>query len=98
MAKFKIIQSSAGRFSLTGILDQKTVPKLWQKRNKLIAEDDNLILDLAGITHSDSAGLAFLTCLQSEVMESQQQLTFINIPNQLQQLIKLSRLEDVLNC
>ena len=96
MSEIELIKSAEGQFLLSGILDQKTVPKVWLQRAKL-RSDKNLVIDLTGITHSDSAGLAFLTCIQNDAIKSQQSLSFINIPHQLQQLIELSRLEDVLN-
>ncbi|MCP3672896.1 MAG: STAS domain-containing protein [Gammaproteobacteria bacterium] len=96
MTEIVIIKSAEGQFQLSGILDQKTVSKVWPQRAQL-KSDKKLVIDLAGVTHSDSAGLAFLTCIQSDAIKSQQSLSFINIPHQLQQLIELSRLEDVLN-
>ncbi len=96
MNEVELVKSSEGQFLLSGILDQNTVPEVWQQRAQL-KSDKNLVIDLVGITHSDSAGLAFLTCLKSDAIKSQQSLSFTNIPHQLQQLIELSRLEDVLN-
>ena len=97
MTDIEIKQSSSGHFIFAGVLDQKTVPKIWLQRNILKAENDNIVIDLAEVSHSDSAGLAFLTCLQSEAITAKQQLSFINIPQQLKQLIELGRLDDILN-
>jgi len=81
MNKLKIIQQSAGTFLLSGLLNQHTIPDLWLQRATLTAANNALTIDLGEITHSDSAGLGFLTCLQSEAHKSNYQLTFINIPN-----------------
>ena len=62
------------------------------------AINNKLVIDLAKIDQSDSAGLALLVCLQSETIQSKHQIFYINIPAQLQQLIKLNQLEDVLSC
>ena len=91
-------KKSSIQYKLTGVLDQKTVPELWQQRNKTYPLNGNNVIDLTSVSHCDSAGLAFLTCLQSEAIASKQLLSFINIPQQLHQLIELNRLEDVLNC
>ena len=96
MNNIQLVKKSEGQFLLSGVLDQKTIPDVWLTRKQL-KSDKHLVIDLAELTHSDSAGLAFLTCLQSDAIKSQQSLLFINIPHQLQQLIELSRLEDVLN-
>ena len=98
MSKFEQVENSNGKFLLSGSLDQKTVSKLWQQKNILVANDNKIVIDLSTIKHSDSAGLALLVCLQSNARQSQYQLSYINIPQQLQQLITLNNLEDVLNC
>ena len=98
MSKFEQVENSNGKFLLSGSLDQKTVSKLWQQKNILVANDNKIVIDLSTIKHSDSAGLALLVCLQSNAKQSQYQLSYINIPQQLQQLITLNNLEDVLNC
>jgi len=97
VSNIKIIINSTDNILLEGKLNQKTVSGLWQQRNKFIAENGRLVIDLSSITNSDSSGLAFLTCLQKEAIKAKQQLSFVNIPNQLQKLITLSGLEDVLN-
>ncbi|RLA04329.1 MAG: anti-sigma B factor antagonist [Gammaproteobacteria bacterium] len=97
MNNYQLIQSDQGQYQLTGVLTKQTVTRLWQQRNELIAKENNLIIDLAGVTHSDSAGLALLTCLQKEAIHAKQSLSFINYPLQIKQLIELSHLEDILN-
>jgi len=96
MNDFEIIKESAGTFLINGVLNQKTVSELWQQKKIFLAEKDQLTIDLASITHSDSAGLAFLTCLKSEAVKSGHKLSFINIPIQLRKLIELSHMEAVL--
>jgi len=97
MSEFEIIKESAGTFLINGVLNQKTVSGLWQQKKMFIAEKNQLTIDLASITHSDSAGLAFLTCLKSEAVKSGYELSFINIPIQLRKLIELSHMEEVLD-
>ena len=98
MSKVEIIHNSDGQYQLTGSLDQSTVGQVWQERTIFKTIDIKPVIDLAGITQSDSAGLALLVCLQSEAIQSQQHISYINIPEQLRQLIELNRLEDVLSC
>ncbi len=97
MSEFEIIKESAGTFLIKGLLSQKTVSGLWQQKELFIADKGQLIIDLASVTHSDSSGLAFLTCLKSEAVKSKEELSFINIPIQLQKLIELSHMEEVLD-
>jgi len=97
MSKFEIVKRSAGKYELVGMLDQKTVSSVWQHRSKLVPENGQMLVDLASVTHSDSSGLALLTCIQSEANKTGYTLSFTNIPEQLNKLIELSHLEDVLN-
>ena len=97
MIKGELTQKSDVAFKLSGVIDQNTVPHIWEKRQMLDTRQDRLTIDLSKVSHSDSAGIALLTCFQREAIERQQELLFINIPHQLQQIIQLSHLEDILN-
>ena len=97
MNSYELKKISAGNFLLSGVINKKTVSELWKNRQVLQANNDAISIDLTNITHSDSAGLALLICLQKEAVQSKIQITFVQIPDQLQQLIKLSHLQDILN-
>jgi phospholipid transport system transporter-binding protein len=96
-ASFKMIQQSPGCYAFHGIIDKTSVATIWEQRKSLQPENNTLLIDLENITHSDSAGLALLTCLQGESNKSKQNISFLNIPKQINQLIKLCHLQDILN-
>jgi phospholipid transport system transporter-binding protein len=54
------------------------------------------VIDLAGVTASDSAGLALLIEWLSVAKSAGRSLRFENIPSQLQQLARLSEVEELL--
>jgi len=54
------------------------------------------VIDLAGVTASDSAGLALLIEWLSVAKAASRSLRFENIPSQLQQLARLSEVEELL--
>ena len=54
------------------------------------------VIDLAGVTASDSAGLALLIEWLSVAKSAGRPLRFENIPSQLQQLARLSEVEELL--
>jgi phospholipid transport system transporter-binding protein len=54
------------------------------------------VIDLAGVTASDSAGLALLIEWLSVAKGAGRALRFENIPSQLQQLARLSEVEELL--
>ena len=97
MTQGKLIQESNVDFKLSGDIDQNTVPDIWEQRKILNTNQDRLTIDLSKVSHTDSAGVALLSCLQKEAIERKQNLLFVNIPHQLQQIIQLSHLEDILN-
>jgi len=96
MSSFELTKQLNGQFALSGIINKKTVANIWAKRKLLQPKDGSIAIDLKGITKSDSAGLALLICLKKEALSSKFLLTFTNTPEQLQQLIQLSHLEDIL--
>ncbi|MFT5450868.1 MAG: phospholipid transport system transporter-binding protein [Enterobacterales bacterium] len=96
MNKVELAKQADGQFALTGILSKKTAASLWNKRSQFTPMANNITIDLAGITKSDSAGLALLICLKKEALKAKTEMFFTNIPEQLQQLIALSHLEDIL--
>ncbi len=53
------------------------------------------VIDLAGVTGSDSSGLALLIEWLSIAKAAGRTLRFENIPSQLQQLARLSEVEDL---
>ena len=97
MNKSGLTQNSSVDFILSGVIDQNTVPDIWKQREILNSKQNKIIIDLSTVSHSDSAGIALLTCLQKEATERRQNIQFVNIPDQLQQIIQLSHLEDILN-
>jgi phospholipid transport system transporter-binding protein len=97
MTKSELTQNSSLDFTLSGIIDQTTVPDIWKQRKILSSKQNKITIDLSNVSHSDSAGIALLICLQKEATERQQNIQFINVPDQLQQIIQLSHLEDILN-
>lgn len=97
MNDIEIINSDSERLELAGVLNKQNIKELWDQRGSLFTSEPQIVIDLAKLNHCDSAGLAFLLCLQKEAIASGRGLTFVNIPQQMQQLITLSHLDDILN-
>ena len=54
------------------------------------------VFDLGGVRAADSSGVALLLAWQRRARDAGQQLTFINVPGNLDALTQLYGLEDVL--
>jgi phospholipid transport system transporter-binding protein len=86
-----------GRARVTGSLSFDTVTGLLDAGADAIASGRAATIDLAGVTASDSSGLALLIEWLSIAKSANQPLRYENIPAQLAQLARLSEAEPLLN-
>ena len=84
------------RARVTGALHFITVSALLTAGVAAINDGRATVIDLAGVTASDSAGLALLIEWLSVAKSAGRTLRFENIPSQLQQLARLSEVEELL--
>ena len=84
------------RSLVSGSLDFNTVGRLLPVGSEAIGRGRATVLDLAGVTASDSAGLALLIEWLSVARASRRSLNYENVPLQLQQLARLSEVEELL--
>ncbi|MEO5702571.1 MAG: STAS domain-containing protein [Gammaproteobacteria bacterium] len=86
-----------GCFILSGALTFATVPHVYAQGNAVFAESGgSLTLDLQGIKHTDSAGLALLLEWMRTAQHQDQHIHFKNIPAQMLSIARLSGLDTVL--
>ena len=84
------------RSRVRGSLHFTTVRELLAAGGAAINGGKAAAIDLAGVTASDSAGLALLIEWLSIAKAAGRPLKFENIPTQLQQLARLSEVEELL--
>jgi len=89
------VAASNGRQTLTGELTFGTVPDLYQASLDWFA-DKSLSVNFAKVSKADSAGLALMTEWLRLAHEKNCRVEFLNIPAQVQELIRVSDLQDVL--
>jgi phospholipid transport system transporter-binding protein len=85
-----------GRARVIGSLHFNTVSALLTVGVDAIKSGRADVIDLAGVTSSDSAGLALLIEWASVAKSAGRTLRFENIPSQLAQLARLSEVEELL--
>jgi phospholipid transport system transporter-binding protein len=88
--------SDGGRARVIGSLHFSTVSALLTAGVAAIEDGRAAVIDLSGVTASDSAGLALLIEWLSVAKSAGRTLRFENIPSQLQQLARLSEVEELL--
>ncbi len=92
-ARFEVLEGERAR--VVGLLEFATVTKLLPAGAAAIAAGNAAIIDLGGVTGSDSAGLALLIEWLSVARHAQRTLRYENLSAQLHQLALLSEVEDL---
>ena len=86
-----------GQSRVLGSLHFTTVSGLLPVGKAAIQEDRATVIDLAGVTASDSSGLSLLIEWLSVAKAGSRTLRYDTIPSQLHQLARLSEVEELLN-
>jgi phospholipid transport system transporter-binding protein len=89
---------SAGneRSRVVGSLVFSSVGALLSAGSEAIENGRAAVIDLAGVTNSDSSGLALLIELKSVAKYARRTLRYENVPSQLHQLARLSEVDELL--
>lgn len=85
-----------GCFILKGVLDFQTVPVIRRQGLDLFSEAPSLVLDLQGVSRSDSAGLALLIEWMRFARSQNKPISFINMPPQMLAIARASSLDSIL--
>lgn len=82
---------------ITDEMTVKTVARLWQSSQHYFKNFASVLkIDLAKVPHSDSAGVALLIAWTRLSHKKNKALQIINVPEQMQAIIKVSGLENLL--
>lgn len=82
--------------AIFGYIHFDNVLEVIEDLNKCISQMKNIIVDLKGIEHSDSSGLALCTALMREAKVQDKTLEFVNVPNFMQNILQVYGLDKVL--
>ena len=96
MAEPRIEEVGHGSWQLFGDLSFTTVPDLRGGLDIRSADRPGISIDLAGVTRSDSAGLALLIEWLRESERQGKTITFLNMPPQMQSIARVCGLEGIL--
>jgi phospholipid transport system transporter-binding protein len=94
----KITQQQQGQIVIEGELNMQTVPEASKQLAELMAQPDGgtLVFDLAGVSRSDSAGVALLVEAMQIAKTQSRELSFNHLPQQMQAIARVSGLFDIL--
>ena len=90
------MNASSSTQTVAGALTFETVPDLYRSSAGWFEGAGELVLDLAQVGRTDSAGLALLIEWLRRAQAANRTLRFANIPAQVQTLIRINGLQDAL--
>jgi phospholipid transport system transporter-binding protein len=90
------LDAEAGQIDVSGELTFTTVKDLFVSAPILFAPLAALEIDLAGVVHSDSAGLALLIDWMRSAKQMNKNIVFHNIPAQMLAMAHASGLDELL--
>ena len=96
-AQFELTGLGGGRFALRGVLGFSTAKDVLAASKQLFAEHAVLKIDLAGVTHSDSAGLALLLEWINWAKHYRREIRYFNIPQAILAIARISEVSDLLH-
>ncbi len=94
-AAFELADGDRAR--VAGVLHFTTVTALLHSGVEAIGSGRAAVIDLSGVSDSDSSGLALLIEWLSVAKAENRSLRYENIPAQLHQLARLSEVEELLS-
>ncbi len=80
---------------VSGELNFASVADLWRATGPLFATDPPLRIDLGGVTHSNSAGVALLVEWMAQTRRHRRELIFLNVPAQMRAIIQVADLDAI---
>ena len=95
LGRAKLESLGDGRFRVSGVLDAATAGDLLKQSKERFTGGD-LDIDLAGVSETDSAGLALLIEWMRLAKEAGRSIRFENVPGQISALARISEVEDLL--
>lgn len=96
MTEPRIEETGHGNWILAGDLSFSSVPDLMKGMDIRSVDGDHISIDLAGVTRSDSAGLALLVEWLRESERLGKGITFLNMPAQMQSIARICGLGEIL--
>ena len=96
MSQVTLSSSDDGRLVISGEFGFATASDLLAQGRKLVNQHQDLTIDLSGVTGSDSAGLAVMLEWMDQFRATGQQLHFLNVPESLLEIARVSNLADLL--
>ncbi len=97
MSGAELVELGEGRFEVHGVLDFATVGALLSRGIAVFGGRREVVLDLQGVTRSNSAGLALLLEWLDHGRVQGFELSFVNPPESLVAIARMSNVDALLS-
>ena len=82
----RIERQDTRSYGVQGAMTFESVTELWKQGDAMFTDNTVVQIDLAGVTRTDSAGLALLVEWMREASRQGGRIEFLNLPSQLRAL------------
>ena len=96
MSDYDLVDESGGRFALKGRMTFGTVGQILRDSEDLFDEHTRIEVSLAGVTHSDSAGLALLLEWITWANHTVREISFTEVPDKINAIAKVTEVDSLL--
>lgn len=97
MSQAEIKQVDQQTLAVIGDLVLENAPAMKAKGEQLLSSmDSNVIIDLAGVAQSGSAGVSVLLCWMRAAKSNKKELRFRNMPEKMFDIARVSSLDEFL--
>lgn len=96
MADYELVDKGGGKFSLNGRMTFGTADQILRESEHLFEEHTRIEVSLAGVTDTDSAGLALLLEWITWANHTVREITFTDVPDKINAIAKVTEVDSLL--
>ncbi len=96
MSDFSLEDLGSGKFALSGLMTFDTAGEILRDSEELFEEHTRIEVDLAGITDTDSAGLALLLEWITWANHTVREIRFLHTPDKIDAIAKTTEVGNLL--
>jgi len=96
VSDFELSERDAGHFEFNGEMSFETAEQILRASETLFKRQSKICIDLAGVTRTDSAGLALLLEWISRARQSGSEVSFVAIPEKLRAIAETAEVQQLL--
>lgn len=96
MSQFELQDLGGGKFALKGQMGFKTAGKILFESEPMFEEHTRIEVDLSGVTHTDSAGLALLLEWITWANHTVREIRFVGTPDKIDAIAKTTEVDHLL--